>query len=61
MDNLGLMCSVNPVDPIAVNPIHGLWTYSMGLFFRKIIQIIPKITGTWNFAKTPTNFFKIMF
>jgi hypothetical protein len=55
------MCSVNPVDPIAVNPIHGLWTYSMGLFFRKIIQIIPKITGIWNFAKTPTNFFKIMF
>jgi hypothetical protein len=55
------MWSVNLVDPVAVEPVHGLWTYSMGLFFQKIIQIIPKIPGTWNFPKTPLTFSEIIF
>jgi hypothetical protein len=57
MDGLGLMWSVNPVDLAAVDPVQGPWTYSMGHFCRKIIQIIPKITDAWNFIKIPLNFF----
>jgi hypothetical protein len=47
------MWYVNPADPAAVDLVHGLWTYSTELFFRKIIQIIPKTPAPRILQKTP--------
>jgi hypothetical protein len=44
-----------------VDSVHSVVDLFHDIFYRKIIHLILKIIGAWNFANTPTNFSGIIF
>jgi hypothetical protein len=50
-----------PVDYVAVHPVHETVDIFHRIFNRKIIPLKPVIPSHDNFATTPLNFIEIMF